>query len=65
MCAKCHGDPNRLRALGGAGGLPPCPAAPGGVALGPGCACALAVPHPSPGVEFALGCALCANAGTF
>ncbi len=65
MCGPCHGDPNRLKRAGEGGALPPCPAGPLGAALPPGTPCALGVPHPSPGVEFALGCALCANTGTF
>ena len=42
--------------------LPPCPAAPKGVALPAGTPCPLGCAHPPPGEEMPLGCSLCREA---
>jgi E3 ubiquitin-protein ligase MYCBP2 len=68
FCSTCHDRPGDMQDVAARGGLPHCPAGPGGKQL-PGteadCPLKLGARHPKPGDEFCLGCSLCREATTF
>ncbi len=64
-CALCHDKFGEMSGKLTAKTLPPCPAAPQGVALPPDTPCPLGCAHPPPGEEMSLGCSLCREATSF
>ena len=64
-CHTCHEDFGTMSSMMSEKRLPPCPAAPRGVALPEGTPCPLGCAHPPPGEEMSLGCSMCREGGTY